>query len=91
MSRGCQRKWEDGKQCTEPPRHFPVLILHNEREELIARCLLNLPVCELHRQILTVECFVSDTGWAQIVAAMRRSNREAPVRAYAYLEFEAMA
>lgn len=84
----CQKLWGNQAHCGNAPRWFPILVLFDERTERIASCMVNLKICDVHRQILVPADFITDDGWVRIVLNLERAHVGLPIRDKTALEFE---
>jgi hypothetical protein len=73
--------------CHNVPSWVPVLVLPSMVGNGPARMILNLPICEEHKQNAKVDDFLSAEGLAQIGAVFESVQRKAPTREEIGLEF----
>lgn len=79
----CQRKG-----CFLEGHWMPVLkVWAPERRGEPAELAINLRVCEIHRRTASIDDYLCDRGWEQIIKAFRRAGAAEPDRRLVQLEF----
>lgn len=73
------------KDCKNVAEWMPILEFRAFENSLPIRAGLGLPVCELHKGLATVETYLSDAGWQQVVDALRAMQCPPPVRQFTTL------
>ena len=74
--------------CPADPRWQPALVLHPRRGGSTSKATFcRLGYCDEHRQIATVETFLSDEGFVKLAKFMRESGKAPPDRALVELDW----
>jgi len=86
MAGTCHRE-----NCTADARWLPVLLLYAPRWKYPnaepARGCCALPVCDEHRELLTVDHLVTDDGWDFIIRGFQAAGKILPDRKLTRIEF----
>lgn len=82
------------ESCAAPARWYPVLLLFAPRRLFPhappARGICGVPVCDGHRDTVTLEDLLTDEGWLRIVTGFHAARKAIPDRRDTRLEFIAI-
>lgn len=73
--------------CTNPATHTPVLEVSPDAANY-ASARLEQSVCEHHALTLGADEFLSDTGWARLVAGFQLKGLAVPLKKHTRVRFE---
>lgn len=79
--------------CSGEGRWLPVLMVrapYRARNSTPAPCILSLAICDVHKETGSVDDFLSDGGWTQIVEGFATLGKVPPARERTTLEWRAL-
>lgn len=79
----CQRL-----NCSNPGRWMPILFFWFDLKHPPARAACSLRICDEHKASSTVEDFLTDDGWEQIVNGFKKQGLKTPDRSLTKLDWK---